>query len=110
MKRFTLVLAAALCCAAANAAPPDIEPELSTWWDNWHDNEGRLAFPMERYASNPGRVIPYSHLKYELVCRRQLHDVMVDPSTSTAAFLQARAISRHWGLLPRGSAPSVVLP
>lgn len=104
MRRMLIAAAVVLCGSVAIAAPPSVEPELATWWDTWHDAEGRLIFPVERTA---GQIIPYSYKPYENNCRRQLRDIILDTTTSPAARAQAIVIQGHWGIWKRGTSPII---
>lgn len=104
MRRILLAAAVVLCCSRVDAAPPSVEPELSMWWDNWHDADGKMIFPVERTA---GRIIPFSYKPYEDNCRRQLRDIMIDPMASPSARYQAKVIYDHFGLWKRGTSPII---
>lgn len=109
MRRMLYAVAVVLCTSLSQAAPPSIEPELATWYDSWHDAQERLIFPVERSLST-GQIINYSYQPYENVCRRQLYDIMVDPTASLAARYQAKVIYGHFGLWPRGISPVIDVP
>lgn len=112
MKRLLMLLAVLLCCSAANAAPPNIEPELATWWDNWHTNPAtpyHLTFPVHRSMAT-GRIIPYSYVQYMGQCRGELGAIRDNPMNSMASRLQANAILGHFNLWPQRNGDVIDVP
>lgn len=107
--RKMIFASAVLYCSVVSAAPPEVEPELATWWDAWHNADRTFNFPVERSVST-GRRIPYSYIPYENNSRRQLYDIMVDPTSSAAARRQAYAIYGHWSLWRRGQSTEISVP
>lgn len=105
MKRFALLAAIVLCCSSVNAAPPGVEPELTSWWDNWHDAQGRLIVPKYRSLSL-GTITPS-----DIGAWNELWVISVEPTTGPAAKQQAKTWMGHWGFIwNRVYGPTIDVP
>jgi hypothetical protein len=112
MKRFALVLAAMLCCASADAAPPSVPPELVTWWDDWHTNPATpytMTFPMHRRIAT-GKIVFDSHVPYMGQCRNELAIIRDNPATPPAVRRQCDTILGHFQMWPRRTGVIIDVP